>query len=67
MQRRGALAIAWVGFAALVILHFDFWRPQHVQLHGGFFPGEIGYRLLWMAAAWGFLLFICSHLWEERG
>ena len=65
MQRRAAHIVAWLGFITLIVLHLDFWRPQVVHLYGGILPGEVGYRLLWMAAAWGLLLFVCSQLWEE--
>ncbi len=66
MQRRIALGIAWFGFATLLALHIDYWRPQRVIVYGGVLPEEIGYRMLWMAGAWILLLFVCARLFEDR-
>ena len=52
---RGKRVVAWLGFAALLALHLDFWRPQRpdeVTLYFGWVPGELAWRLVWMALAW---------------
>jgi len=50
---------AWGGFAGLLLLHLDFWRPQRVVLYLGWIPEEIVYRLGWVGLAWLYLLFLC--------
>ncbi len=65
---RGKRVVAWLGFAALLALHLDFWRPQRpdeVTLYFGWVPGELAWRLVWMALAWAYLLFVLRFVWIE--
>ena len=42
---KGARIIGWVGFAVLLALHLDFWRPQRATLYFGWCPEELAWRL----------------------
>ena len=53
------------GFALLLFLHLDFWRPRSSELYFGWLPEELGYRVLWMLLAWAYLVFFCRWLWPE--
>ena len=66
MSRRTSSVLAWAGFALLLVLHVDFWRPQRVVFYLGWIPEELFYRLLWVLLAWGYLLFVCSVLWKRE-
>lgn len=44
----------------LVALHLDAWREQRVVMYAGWIPEELAYRLVWMLAAWIFLLWLCE-------
>lgn len=57
--------IAWIGLAALLILHLDFWRPQRPILYFGWLPEDMAYRLVWMFLAWLFLMFFTRYVWKE--
>ena len=63
-MRRLEQALAVVGFAALIVLHVDFWRPQRPDIWLGWIPEELGYRLVWIAASWLYLLFFCGRIWR---
>lgn len=65
--RRRDQWIGWVGFAVLLGLHLDFWRPQRAELYLGWMPEELAFRLLWMALAWLYLLFVLRALWTDEG
>lgn len=58
--------IAWAGFILLIVLHLDFWRPQRAVLYFGWLPEDLAYRLLWMLAAWVYLLFFTAKIWREE-
>ncbi len=66
MTRRRAVRIAWAGGLILVALHLDFWRPQRVEVHLGWIPEELLYRVAWMALAWLYLVFFCKSVWTEE-
>ena len=55
--------IGWLGFAVLLVLHLDFWRSDEIELYFGWLPRELGYRLLWMALGWAYLIYFCRYLW----
>ena len=57
--------IAWAGFALLIVTHLDFWRPQRPELYFGWLPEDLAYRLLWMLAAWAYLLFFTRWVWRD--
>lgn len=65
MRRRVALWIASSSLVALVLLHLDFWRPQHARLLFGWFPEELAYRLVFIVLAWLYMLFVTARLWRE--
>ena len=65
-DRPRAHLLAWVGAALLVALHLDSWRPRRAVLWGGWMPEELGYRLLWMALAFAYLLWFCAAVWRPR-
>lgn len=64
MTKRLEVAIAWVGLVALLVLHLDFWRGPRTDLWFGFVPEEIGYRVVWMLAAWVYLMFFTARIWR---
>ena len=64
-KNRGVIVLAWAGFLALVFLHLDFWRPQGETFRVGWIPDELGYRLVWVALAWLYLLFVCAFVWRS--
>ncbi len=57
--------IAWIGFAVLLILHLDFWRPRRAELYWGWLPEELAYRVVWMLGAWLYIIFICTRVWRS--
>ena len=57
--------LAWLGFAALLALHLDFWRPQRARLWFGWMPEEILWRLGWMALAWLYLWLVMRASGDE--
>lgn len=63
LRVRVALA---VGLAALLVLHFDFWRPGGWPGSVGGLPGELVYRLAWMALAYAYLAWFLRVVWRER-
>lgn len=58
--------LAWAGFVLLIVLHLDFWRPQRAVLYFGWLPEDLAYRLVWMLAAWLYLLFFIAKVWTEE-
>lgn len=66
MSERALRTAAWVGVAALMLLHLDFWRSQRAALWFGWMPEELLYRLLWMFLAWLYLLFFCARIWRKE-
>ena len=66
MSRRAAVGIAAVAFTAIAVLQLDFWRPQQGRLLLGWLPEELAYRLVVLALAWVFMLFICALVWREQ-
>lgn len=63
--------MALLGLAALLIGHVDAWRSSswaldRSSLWMGVLPAELGYRLLWMLAAWIYLAWFCRVIWHER-
>jgi hypothetical protein len=56
---------AWAGLALLIVTHLDFWRPQRPELYFGWMPEDLVYRLLWMLAAWVYLLFFTRKVWGQ--
>ena len=63
-KTRGALALA--GFAALMLLHLDLWRPLPPGPYFGWMPEELLFRLLWMGLAWVYLLWFTAAVWREE-
>ena len=63
--RRGKVLFAWVFGLVLVALHLDFWREQRVEIYFGWLPEELLYRLIWLAAAWAYLVFFCKEIWRD--
>lgn len=66
MSRRSLVVIAWIGFGVLLVLHLDFWRTQRTEVHLGWVPEELLYRLCWILLAWLYLLFVCSFVWKRE-
>ena len=66
MKRRLLLGSAWIGGAALVVLHLDFWRPRRLEPWFGWLPDELAYRIAFIGLAWLFMLFICAWVWPEE-
>ena len=64
LEPRGALA--WALGLGLFALHLDFWRSDAGRLVGGVLPEELVYRLVWMALAWGYLLWFCARIWQDE-
>jgi hypothetical protein len=58
--------IGWGGFALLLVLHLDFWRPQRVEIWFGWVPEELLYRLVWMGLAWIYLVYVCAVHWRDE-
>ena len=58
--------VAWIAFAALVVLHLDFWRGPRPGLVFGWLPEDMAYRLLWMAGAFAYLLFFTARVWGDE-
>ena len=58
--------IGWGGFVLLLALHLDFWRPQRVVIWFGWMPEELLYRLVWMALAWIYLVYVCTVHWRDE-
>ena len=58
--------IAAVGFLVLVVLHFDFWRPQSARLLFGWLPQELAYRIAYIGLAWIYVVWICRWVWREE-
>jgi hypothetical protein len=54
------------GLVGLLVLHFDFWRPRDWPGAVGGVPGELVYRLLWMALAYVYLAGFLHVVWRER-
>ncbi len=61
------LLVAWGGGLLLLFFHLDFWRPRRPILYCGWIPEELAYRLLWIAAAWAYLIFFTHRIWTEEG
>lgn len=57
---------AVAGLALLVALHLDFWREQRPVLYFGWLPEEMAWRLLWIFAAWLYLLYFTTRVWREE-
>ncbi len=66
MSRRTVYWITTFGFALLVVLHLDFWRPQRVELILGWLPVELAYRLAYCLLAWLYVLFVVRWVWQEE-
>ena len=66
MTRRLEIALAAFGFAALIVLHLDFWRGHELSFYFGWLPDELAYRVGWMALAWGYLVFFCARIWRAE-
>ena len=66
MSRALAYRIAAVGFLVLVVLHFDFWRPQSARLLFGWLPQELAYRIAYIGLAWIYVVWICRWVWREE-
>ena len=66
MKRQVSAAIAWIALLLLVVTHMDFWRPQEVSLVAGWLPFELAYRIVWLLAAWLYMVFLCRLLWPEE-
>jgi len=58
--------LLWGGFVLLVLGHLDSWRAQRVVLYFGWIPEELLYRLVWMALAWAYLLYVCRYHWRSE-
>ena len=58
--------IAAAGFLVLVLLHFDFWRPQSARLLFGWLPEELAYRIVYIVLAWIYVVWICGWVWREE-
>ena len=58
--------IAWAGGLALLLLHFDFWRPQRAVLWFGAVPEELGWRIGWMILAAIYLAWFCGRFFETE-
>jgi hypothetical protein len=66
MTRRTHIALAWLGFVALLALHLDFWREREARIVLGWMPHELAYRLAWMALAWLYLAYVCKFVWRAE-
>ena len=66
MSRSVASRIAAAGFLVLVVLHFDFWRPQTPRLLFDWLPEELAYRIAYILVAWIYILWICERVWREE-
>jgi hypothetical protein len=58
--------LMWILFAALVVLHHDFWFWKDPWLVFGFLPIGLGYQMLISLAAsalWGWAAF---HAWPDQ-
>ena len=58
--------VAWAGLIGLLIAHHDFWRGPREHLLWNWLPAELGYRLLWIAAALLYLLYFCRKVWRSE-
>lgn len=65
MPRGVIRAVAWGGFALLLFLHHDFWRPQRAVLHFGWLPEELAWRLGFVVLCVAYLVFFCRFVWRE--
>jgi hypothetical protein len=59
--------VGGLGLAALLVLHFDFWRGAHWPSSLSGLPGELVYRLTWMALAFLYFLWFLRTFWREEG
>lgn len=66
MSRRTAIRAAALAVVVLSILHVDFWRPSTGALWLGCVPEDLAYRIAWMIAAWGVMLFITAFVWRAE-
>lgn len=64
--RKGTNLLAWAGLLALLLAHLDVWRPLPEGPYFGWMPEELLFRLLWMGAAWIYLLWFCARVWREE-
>ena len=56
----------WAAFAALVILHHDWWLWDDGRLLFGFLPVGLGYHALISLAAGGLWAWAVLGVWPER-
>jgi len=64
---RAAGVVAAFGAVLLLALHLAPWRDPTESVRFGWVPDELLYRLVWMFAAWLYLLFFCRFVWRDRG
>ena len=58
--------VAWLGLAALLVLHLDFWRGERSGLWLDAVPEELVYRIAWMGLAFLYLLFFTHFIWRDE-
>lgn len=58
--------VAMLGFVVLLVLHFDAWRTPSAAPWWGWLPDELGWRLLWMLGALGYLWWFTSRFWKLK-
>lgn len=66
MSASAARTVAAVIVIALLVLHVV---PPHRGTQPvvfGALPFDLAYALLWMAAAWGAVLWICGRVWPDE-
>ena len=56
-----------LAFIVLLALHLDVWwrAPRDGGSTWLGLPPELAYRLVWIAAAWGWLLHFCAFVWTS--
>jgi hypothetical protein len=67
VSRPASRFLAWVWGLLLLVLHLDFWRPRRVEVHLGWMPEELVYRVAWMVLALLYLVFFCRFVWTDEG
>ena len=56
--------VAALGLLGLLFLHIDFWRVRRPRVYMDWMPEELVYRLVWVALAWLYLLYVCRFVWR---
>jgi len=60
------IALAWLGFIVLMVLHIDFWRTASDTLYFGWMPETMAYRVAWIIGSWVYLMFFCARIWRRE-